>query len=82
MIATRFHGTILALDAGRPVLPVIYSDKTRHVLEDLGFQGTILDLREDSELVAPFVETRWTLPKNIREEAQQHFLVLDQILCE
>ena len=48
VIATRFHAAILAIAAGRPVLPLVYSDKTKHVLEDLGFAGTICDLRVDS----------------------------------
>lgn len=47
VIATRFHAAILAISAKRPVLPIIYSDKTKHVLEDLGFTGIVYDLRED-----------------------------------
>lgn len=45
VIGTRFHATILALAAGRPVLPIIYSDKTLHVLQDLGFEGVTYDIR-------------------------------------
>ena len=48
VIATRFHAAILAIAANRPVLPIVYSDKTKHVLEDLGFTGTVYDLRVDS----------------------------------
>ena len=48
VIATRFHATILAMAAGRPVLPIVYSDKTLHVLEDLGYNELILDLRKSN----------------------------------
>lgn len=46
VIGTRFHAVVLALAAELPVIPVLYSDKTKHMLEDLGFSGTVWDLRE------------------------------------
>ena len=45
VVATRFHATILAMVAGKKVLPVIYHIKTRNVLEDLSFQGPYLDIQ-------------------------------------
>lgn len=45
MIASRFHATILALVSKIPVLPVIYSDKTINVLNDVGFKGNYIDIR-------------------------------------
>lgn len=75
VIATRFHAAILALAAGRPVLPVVYSDKTLHVLEDLGFDGPVYDIRREEDWV-------WA-PGFCRapaEEAQAHFALLDQRL--
>lgn len=65
VISTRFHGVILALVAGRPVLPIVYSDKTLHVLEDMGFMGKVLDLRKEDHISF--------------EEAQQNFEMLAQI---
>ncbi len=56
VIATRFHAAILALAANRPVLPIIYSDKTINVLNDIGFCGTLCDLRKDTD---------WPIPKDI-----------------
>lgn len=81
VIGTRFHAVILAIAAGRPVLPVIYSDKTLHVLEDLGFEGPMIDLRscEDYTTVGqPVVCSvdRETLAR----ESQKHFEKLDQLL--
>lgn len=85
VIATRFHGTILALAAGRPVLPIIYSDKTLHVLEDMGFDGVTFDLRQDQ--LWDYAESRQNLQVPAtssiaaqREAAQRHFSRLDQQL--
>lgn len=85
VIATRFHATILAIAAGRPVLPVIYSDKTLHVLEDIGFTGKFFDLRKDE--VWPYPEGKYHLEhaaavdfETLSATSQQHFLKLDQIL--
>lgn len=81
IVATRFHGVILALAAGRPVLPVVYSDKTLRVLEDLSFDGTVVDLREEDswEKVRNWKENA-QIPESVRRDAERHFVVLDQIL--
>ena len=80
VIASRFHAVILAIAAGRPVLPVVYGDKTLHVLEDLGFDGAVIDIRKD----APYTGEP-SLPKMDREvlaeAAQKHFEKLDKVLC-
>ena len=47
VIGTRFHAVVLALAAERPVIPVLYSDKTKHMLQDMGFGGPVVDLREE-----------------------------------
>lgn len=78
VIATRFHATILALAAGRPVLPLIYSDKTRHVLEDLGFAGTMYDIREDG--VWEMTEGTALDVEQTKIQAQAHFEKLDEVL--
>ena len=76
VIGTRFHATILALAAGRPVLPIVYSDKTKYVLDDLGFTGTVYDLREDRPWMTTAMETM-TVPAC---EAERHFAKLDMWL--
>lgn len=76
VIGTRFHATILALAAGRPVLPIVYSDKTKHVLADLGFTGTVYDLRED----AVWTSTTMATAAAPVADAQGHFEKLDQVL--
>jgi colanic acid/amylovoran biosynthesis protein len=76
VIGTRFHATILAMTAGRPVLPIVYSDKTKYVLEDLGFTGTVYDLREDRPWMTTAMATM-TVPAC---EAERHFAKLDMWL--
>lgn len=81
VIATRFHGTILALTAGRPVLPIIYSDKTSHVLADLGFDGPVIDIRSCEDYTAVEQPAGFTVDRRkLAEEAQKHFEKLDEIL--
>lgn len=83
VIATRFHAAILSLVAGRPVFPIVYSDKTVHVLEDINFQGNYADLRSMTSI--SYIDSRNNLDtlsgvniKNLSKEAQEHFAVLDQ----
>ena len=45
LIAARFHAMVLGFAMGKKVLPVIYSHKQTNVLQDLGFDGCIWDLR-------------------------------------
>lgn len=45
VVATRFHAMILGLAAKKKVLPLIYNQKLRTVLEDLSFQGAYYDIK-------------------------------------
>ena len=83
VIATRFHAAILALAAGRPVFPIVYSDKTIHVLEDIGFTGKFADLRNMESI--SYVDSRVNLdaPQSLEtgslvEKAHEHFTMLDR----
>lgn len=80
VIATRFHATILALAAGRPVIPIVYSDKTLHILQDLGFSDSVFDIRCEEDWDIPKQQPRWKLPDAIRKEAENHFQMLDKVL--
>lgn len=85
VISTRFHGVILALVAGRPVLPILYSDKTVHVLEDMGFNGVVLDLRQEEtisfdKVQENFLNFNFPNVDELRERSVGHFMVLDQII--
>ncbi len=83
VIATRFHATVLAMAAGRPVLPILYSDKTKHVLEDLGFGGTVFDLRQETAWDYAASRRNWGTPTDIansKNDTQKHFEKLDSVL--
>lgn len=83
VIATRFHATILALAAGRAVLPIIYSDKTKNVLNDLGFQGTVFDLRNESDWHnVGLLDIEDSISKEIINNSNIHFEKLDEIISE
>lgn len=46
IVATRFHAMILGLSAKKKVLPIIYNQKLRTVLEDLSFDGAYCDITQ------------------------------------
>ena len=85
IIAARFHGTILGLSAGKSVFPILYSDKTKYVLEDLGFHGEYADLRDPDSL--SFENAKKNLESGYKidvtesiQNAEKHFEKLDEIL--
>ena len=85
VIATRFHATILALAAGRPVLPIIYSDKTANVLKDMEFNGVTYDLRKDEIWDYPFVckscaDDKEQDMRTMINQSTRHFARLDKVM--
>ena len=87
VVASRFHGAILGFDAGKPVLPVVYSDKTIHVLEDAGFQGAVIDLRnirneecDFSKMLADCSAQKLNQIGTLRQQSLQHFAKLDNAM--
>ena len=84
MIATRFHANILALAMNIPLLPVIYSDKTKHMLDDLKFRGYTWNLLEHNKLdLQASLKQIVHLPiyeKDKLQAAKGHFSYLDQVL--
>lgn len=85
VVGTRFHATILGLVAGARVLPVMYSSKTRHVLEDMGFDmDAAIDLKTaTADAYASRDVLRDAIPFDVREvavRAQGQFAKLDSFL--
>lgn len=84
IIASRFHATILALAAKRPVLPVIYSDKTKNVLEDMQFKGNIIDIRNlKKHYTFDEISQNMYLVQDMDKyisKSEEHFLKLDEYL--
>lgn len=85
VIATRFHAAILGLAAGKPVYPIIYSDKTRNVLADIGFNGTWQDLRNMSGVnyeacIKGLNQQNLKYVAQLKKDSVKHFEKLDEIL--
>ena len=85
IIASRFHAMILGWILGKKVLPVVYSDKMTHVMEDLGYQGMSTTI----ESLGNFDETKVTEilraynyidMEQTRKEAGKQFAKLDTFL--
>ena len=84
VIATRFHAMILGFAARKPVLPIIYSDKTKNVLIDLNFDGQIIDLRNDGNWVKCEDINLWkslsiNKIKELKSNSELHFSRLDDL---
>lgn len=85
VIASRFHAVILGIAAQKPVFPIIYSDKTIRVLQDIGFKGNYADIRKKDKISYDFslknLNENYILPKeDLQREAERHFINLDKIL--
>lgn len=88
VFASRFHATIFALSAGRPVIPVLYSNKTLNVLHDMGFEGKYVDIRkmDQNQLLSAYQLIRHPekqMIENIeyyKKASLKHFEKLDQVL--
>ena len=85
---SRFHAVILGLAAHRPVVPIIYSNKTKNILKDLHFSGDCFDIRKLGESFADQAAALAYHPErqilsNVDQYAKQseeHFQKLDQQL--
>ena len=75
IIAARFHAVIIAMKFQIPVLPVIYGDKTRNLLEDLSFENRSIEFDALNILEKGFqnVYVEPKIDKFIRS-AHQHFV--------
>ena len=82
LYATRFHATILGALFGIATLPIIYSDKTKFVLEDMGWTGATLDLRtefSEVENLTPHTLDKTTI-QTLQKSSQNQFAALDKTL--
>ena len=85
VIGTRFHAVVLAMAANRPVLPILYSDKTKHLLQDLGFGGVSFDLRQEGHWDYALSRQNYDHPQpplnpQLQQQALCHFAKLDILL--
>lgn len=79
MIATRYHAMILAWAMGKKVLPVIYSRKQTHVLDDMHYDGYVWDLLTGEQPSPSEVIKQCLCSKNMLDvnqlavDSQRHF---------
>lgn len=81
VVGGRFHANIIGLCLGKSILPVLYSDKTLHVLEDMQINTPIIDIRKlenfNIESIKDEDLTRHYDIEKQKEDAQRHFEKLD-----
>jgi len=46
VIGSRFHANIIGMVLGKAIIPILYSDKTKHVIEDMGVDVKMMDIRD------------------------------------
>ena len=81
VVGGRFHANIIGLCLGKSILPVLYSDKTLHVLQDMQIDTPIIDIRNlesfDIKSITDDDLTRHYDVEKQKEDAQRHFEKLD-----
>lgn len=85
IIATRFHAVVLGIVAGRPIFPLIYSDKTIHILQDIGYKGAYFDIRTEYEynyeIAIENLHKHYVInASGAICQAEEHFKELDNLL--
>lgn len=83
VIGTRFHSIVMGLSAGKKVLPICYSQKTKNMLNDLGLSKYGININQLSKI--DFNEKILCLltPEQIgslREKSERHFYKLSTFL--
>ncbi len=93
IVATRFHAMILGFMLGKSVLPIIYDEKQKYVLQDLNFFGEVCEMKDIASLDPRGIVERLVSPdsRNVYErtrariekavaDAEKQFAALDEIL--
>ena len=78
-VAGRFHAVILGFKYGSNVLPVVYSNKTRNLLDDINYDGEVIEF--DKLNMIPRDNCYNTIDlKYLRNNSTLHFKMLDNEL--
>ena len=86
IIATRYHALIIGLLLNKKTYPIVYSEKTRNVLEDLDRNAPYLEVKNLKQMdVGEFMkeygfEINETELKRVRKNANLQFQALDCVL--
>lgn len=80
LVATRFHAMVLAAAHKIPCLPVVYSPKMRHVIEDLSLTESYVDLEHPHNAFGKLQFSQW---QGATEEMQQDvFGIFERIIVK
>ncbi len=86
VIASRFHAKILALLFNKTVIPMVYSEKTINVMNDIEFKGEYVKIEEidgfDITKLSEADLNHKTDISNRIKDANRHFEILDRYLKE
>lgn len=83
IIGTRFHANILGLLLKKTIIPIIYSNKTREMLDDIDFKGKIIDLENLNDTRIKFKVSDLNYKHNVNKwinDAQKHFETFDEFI--
>lgn len=87
IVATRFHAMVIGWCLSKKVFPVVYSNKQLNVMQDIGYRGSLWDLKKteaDSDicLMEHIMAARPIDAKDLQQRAQQQFEMLDRYISE
>ena len=83
VVATRFHAMILGWCMKKKVLPIIYSPKMEHVIEEINYCGPVVHIgnKEDVEKILEGLEQHNVFDvSEICAKAEKQFYRLDEVL--
>lgn len=81
IVGSRLHANVIGLVLEKTIIPIAYSDKTINVLNDIGFEGKIIDIRnlnlfDVKDLTDDDLEYKLSVQKQ-RKLAENQFKKLD-----
>lgn len=82
VVATRFHSMILAFVFKKPVFPIIYSEKSLNVLNDIDFSGNFSHVSEKINIYTLMKQLNSVELNLITLQGNNQFDYLDKVLGE
>lgn len=86
MICSRFHSMILGLVFQQKIFPIVYGEKMKHVLEDVGYKNEFIPIEDSSfltyERVINNASKSVTDVAYIKDMAREQFRELDRLLLK
>ena len=86
IVGTRFHANILGMILQKTIIPIVYNNKTRNLLNDLNFKGVYFDLNDKEKMNVDNlkkIDYKYLVNINdISSKACEHFKILDGFIKE